>query len=72
MPEHSDSKETELYLTLNPLHDRVDLTGSQLCILLTAVFRKLNNSFESIWKNVVFCFQVARWTSGGTVSPQGI
>lgn len=54
MPEHSDNKETELYLTRNALHDIVDLTGSQLCVLLTAVFRRLNNSFKNIWKNVVF------------------
>lgn len=44
MPEHSYNKETELYLTLNPLHDIVDLTGSQSCLLLTTDFRRLLNN----------------------------
>lgn len=54
MPEHSDSKEAELYLTLNPLHDIMGLTSSQLCFLLNTVFRTLlNNSSKNTWKNVV-------------------
>lgn len=62
MTEPSDRKETELDLTLNPLHEIVELTGSQLCFLLTTVFRRLlNNSSENIGKNGAFWgFQIAR------------
>lgn len=60
MPEHSGNEETELHLTLDPVHVIVDLTGSQLCILLTAVFRRLNNSTQNIWKNIFFCSFLSR------------
>lgn len=57
MPEHSDNKETELHLTLNPMHDLVDLTASQLRLLLIIVFRRwLHHSSKNIWKNVAFWF----------------
>lgn len=60
MPEHSDNKERGLYLTLNPLHDIVDLTGSQLGLLIITLRTKTCG------------LQLPCRTSGGTVSPPAI
>lgn len=66
MTEPSDRKETELDLTLNPLHEIVELTGSQLCFLLTTIFRRLlNNSSENIGKNGAF------WASKSLAEHEG-
>lgn len=55
IPEPSGNKETDFYLTLSPLHEIMEFTGSKFCSLLAAVFRRLlNNSYKNMGKNGAF------------------